>query len=113
LDFNQGMSDKKLIKTIIRDTENVLFEGDVDRITAFNEVGRFDVYPMHANFISILTQEVTLYKDNQKVKEIKIEQAVMKVKQDVAQIFLGIETFLMDELDQEKTQPTQTPQAAK
>ena len=98
------MSDKKLIKIIIRDTENKLFEGFVDRITAYNEVGRFDVYPMHANFISILIQEVTLYKDNQKVKEIKIEQAVLKVKADVAQIFLGIEAFMMDDIDPEQQQ---------
>jgi hypothetical protein len=91
------MSDQKLIKAIIRDTENILFEGYVERITAFNEVGRFDVYPMHANFISILTQELTLYHEKKIVKELKFEQAVLKVKQDVAQIFLGIEAFLLDD----------------
>jgi F0F1-type ATP synthase epsilon subunit len=107
------MSDKPLIKTIVRDTENILYEGYVDRITAFNEIGQFDVYPMHANFISILTQQVTLYHNKEKVKELKIEKAVMKVKKDVAQIFLGIETFIIDEeeaasLDQ--PQNTQKPQ---
>jgi F0F1-type ATP synthase epsilon subunit len=107
------MSDKKLIKAIIRDTENILFEGEVDRITAFNEVGQFDVYPMHANFISLLTQQVTLYHNNEKVKELKIEQAVLKVKADVAQIFLGIEAFMMDDIDPLQQQPSVAPQAAK
>ena len=91
------MSDQKIIKVIVRDTENVIFEGDVERITSFNEAGTFDVYPMHANFISIINQEVSLYHNKQKIKELKIEQAVMKVKQDVAHIFLGIETLLVDE----------------
>ena len=104
------MSDQKLIKVIIRDTENVLFDGYVERITAFNEMGQFDVYPMHANFISILTQQVTLYHNKEKVKELKIEKAVMKVKQDVAQIFLGIEAFFMDDEDLSGTTPQQAAQ---
>jgi F0F1-type ATP synthase epsilon subunit len=85
------------IKLIVEDTETTHFEGDVDRITSYNEVGRFDVYPMHANFISIITQQVDIYQNHQKVKEIKIDQAVMKVKKDEAHIFLGIEKLLVDE----------------
>ena len=81
------------IKVKISETENVLFEGEVDRISSFNEVGRFDVYPMHANFISLIRQELSLYQKNQKIKEIKLEQAVMKVKQDLVHIFLGIAAF--------------------
>jgi F0F1-type ATP synthase epsilon subunit len=91
------MSNHKLIRVIIRDTGKILFDGEVDRISSFNEVGRFDVYPMHANFISIINQEITLYNKNEKIKEIKIEQAIMKVKQDLVHIFLGIETLFVDE----------------
>lgn len=91
------MSDKKLIRVLIRSTEDVLFDGDVDRITSFNEVGRFDVYPMHANFISIIEKELTLYNNHQKVKELKLERAVMKVKQDIVNIYMGIESLLMGE----------------
>ena len=102
------MSDKKLIAIVVQDTENTLFEGQVDRITSFNEVGRFDVYPMHANFISILNQKITLYNNHQIVKEMNIEQAIMKVKQDKVTIFLGIESLMLDEEDtpQVTTGPT-------
>ena len=55
----------KLFHVKVRDTENLIFEGEVERISSFNEVGPFDIFPMHANFISILHQEVSLYKDNQ------------------------------------------------
>jgi len=91
------MSNHKLMRAIVRDTERVLFDGEVDRVSSFNEVGRFDVYPMHANFISIINQEISLYNNNKKIKELKIEQAIMKVKQDVVHIFLGIETLFIDE----------------
>jgi F0F1-type ATP synthase epsilon subunit len=96
------------IKLIIRDTQNILFEGEVDRISSYNEMGRFDVYPMHANFISILTQEITLYHKHEKIKELKLDQAVMKVKQDIVHIFLGIETLFLEE-----NTPAPTPTSQK
>src|SRR5690242_20676098 len=91
------MANKKLLKVKVRDTHNVFFDGEVDRITSYNEVGTFDIYPMHANFISIIRKQLDLYNHHQKVKELKIEQAVIKVKQDRVSIFLGIETLALDE----------------
>ncbi len=85
------------IKVKVRDAENIIFDGEVDRISSFNEMGRFDVFPMHANFISIIIQELSLFKNNEKLKEIKIEQAILKVKQDVVNIFLGIEALIINE----------------
>lgn len=93
------MSNPTFIDVKIMDRENVLFDGQVDRISSFNEIGAFDVYPMHANFISILGKQLTLYNKHEKVKELKFEQAVMKVKKDVVYIFLGIEVLVIDEED--------------
>lgn len=87
----------KPIHVKIIDADSVLFEGEVDRISSYNEVGRFDIFPMHANFISILQKELTLFKGHEKVKELKIEQAILKIKQDTANIFLGIESLTLDE----------------
>jgi F0F1-type ATP synthase epsilon subunit len=91
------MSDKRLLKVKVRDTQNTLFEGEVDRITSVNDVGTFDIYPMHANFISILKSLLIFYNKNKKIKELEIEQAVMKVKNDVVHIFLGIEEISLDD----------------
>ena len=100
------MSNQKLIKVVVRDTQNIIFEGEVDRISSFNEVGRFDVYPLHANFISIIRQELALYHKREKLKELKLEQAVMKVKQDIVHIFLGIEVLLLDDAEFSDAPPT-------
>ena len=96
------MADKKLINVKVRDTENVLYEGEIDRISSFNEVGPFDIYPMHANFISIINTKVTLYNKKNIVKELTFEQAVMKVKKYAAHIYLGVEMFLIEDEDNEK-----------
>lgn len=95
------MSDKKLLKAKVRDTENILFEGETDRISSFNEVGPFDIYPMHANFISIINNKLTLYNKKKIIKELSFEQAVMKVKKDEAHIYLGIEVFLIENNENE------------
>lgn len=87
----------KTFKVKIRDTENLLFDGEIERISSYNEVGPFDIYPMHANFISILRQEVALFNHGEVVKKLEFEQAVLKVKQDVAHIFLGIEVLFVEE----------------
>jgi len=92
------MATKNSITVKVRDTQNVIFEGEVERISSFNEMGPFDVFPTHANFISIIRQELTLYHNKAKVKELKIEQAVMKVKQDNVHIFLGIEALAVDDM---------------
>lgn len=91
------MSKNKLFKLKIRDAQKIIFEGEVDRISSFNEVGPFDIYPMHANFISIIQKGVSIYKDNKILQEIKFEQAVLKVKQDTVKVFLGIEAIPLDE----------------
>jgi F0F1-type ATP synthase epsilon subunit len=91
------MADKKIISVRVRDTDQIVYEGEVDRISSFNEVGPFDVYPTHANFISIIKKHLTLYNKHAKVKELDVEQAVMKVKQDIVHIFLGIDALTVDE----------------
>ncbi len=93
------MSDAKLLNVRIRDTENILFEGEADRINSYNEIGPFDIYPMHANFISIIKKKLTIYLKKEVQKELTFEQAIMKVKKDVVHIYLGIEVFSIEEVD--------------
>lgn len=104
------MANRKPLRTVVRDTQTIIFDGEVDRISSFNEIGRFDIFPMHANFISIIRQQIVLYNKNQKVKELPVEQAIIKVKQDVVHVFLGIEALLVDELSaNNKETPPETP----
>lgn len=91
------MENKHVMNVKVRDSQNIFFEGQVDRITSFNEMGKFDIYPGHANFISMLLKQVSLYLKNQKVKEMPIDQAIIKVKDNKITIFLGIEALKLDQ----------------
>lgn len=98
------MADQSRINLIVQDTESIIFNDKVDRITSYNEMGKFDVYPMHANFISIIAKQLSIYQNHKLIKEIPIQQAVMKVKKDEVRIFLGLEMFYLDDIE-EKTSP--------
>ena len=95
------MSNQNVLKVKIRDTKEILFEGEADRISSFNEEGAFDIYPMHANFISILNKGLTVYNKKEKVKELKFDQAIMKIKGDDTHIFLGVEFLLLGDENKE------------
>lgn len=91
------MAEEIILKVKIWDTSDIVFEGESDRVSSFNEIGRFDVLKMHANFISIIHHSITLYRHGKVIKEFDIGQAVLKVKHDQVHIFLGIEAFVMEE----------------
>lgn len=96
------MADKKKIQVKIRNTQKIVFEGEVDRISSYNKVGPFDIYPGHANFISIVKDKLSLYDNNEMIKEIEFERAVLEIKKDMAKIFTGIEIFSLPEEQQNK-----------
>lgn len=98
-----------LIKVKVRDTGDTIFTGDVDRITSYNEMGQFDIYPMHANFISIIRKHLSFYLKGKRIKDIDFTQAVLKFKRDIADIFLGIEELIIeDDLVSKKIPPPVT-----
>lgn len=82
----------KLLVTVIN-PETTLFEGEADSVTSASNMGKFDILPMHINFISIIKDFVTIRNKNSQVKDFKIDGGVLKVYDNHVDIFLGIEVF--------------------
>ena len=74
----------------VRSPEVVVFEGDVKALTSENEVGVFDVLPLHENFISVIQSFLKIHDVNGGVREIEIDKGILEVWQDTAEIYLGI-----------------------
>jgi F0F1-type ATP synthase epsilon subunit len=73
----------------IKNKETTFFDGDVTAVSSYNDVGLFDILPMHENFISIIKDKIILHRDNAK-KEIKIENGLLKVKENKVNIYLDL-----------------------
>ena len=71
--------------------EGVLYEGEVSSITSYNEKGVFDVLAQHANFISLITRGLTISEAESNLKDIKFDNALMKVYKNNVEVYVGIE----------------------
>lgn len=77
------------IQVTIKSRENTFYDGEVTGVSSYNDVGLFDVLPMHENFISIIRNKIILHK-NDKQKEFKIDQGVLKVRDNKVNIYLDL-----------------------
>jgi F0F1-type ATP synthase epsilon subunit len=72
--------------------EGIVFEGDVESITSFNEKGKFDVLGQHANFISLIKKNLIVRASGEQVdKELSFDNALMRVRENNVEVYLGVE----------------------
>lgn len=79
--------------------DGTVLEEDATAISSYNEVGLFDVLPMHANFISIIKDKVIIHHGKEQ-KEVPIGVGILRVIDNTANIYLGV-----------ATEPHEVPQA--
>lgn len=70
--------------------DGVLFEGEVKAISTQNRVGKYDVLPIHANFISLVNGPVLIYKKDGTTQQINVIDGVIRVVEGRAQVFVGV-----------------------
>ena len=79
------------LRVYIRDADKILFDGEVKAISFTNEMGVFDILPLHQNFISIVKEKLILHHQEGRKEEINIGGGVIKVYKNSVNVFLGIE----------------------
>lgn len=77
------------IHVIIKNKESIIYDGQVTAVSSFNDVGLFDVLPLHENFISLVKDKIIIH-DSSGQKEFKINNGLLKVKDDKVDIYLGL-----------------------
>lgn len=82
---------KNSIKVTILNAESVLYDKEAAALTSFNDEGKFDILPYHANFISIIKKSIIVHEVNGSEKEFSLEVAVLKAYENTIQVYLGIE----------------------
>jgi len=80
------------LKVLVRNREKIFYDGPAKAVTSYNAKGKFDILEEHVNFISIITNGVTIYKEDNSAQEFKISTGVLKASRNVIEIFLGILT---------------------
>lgn len=79
------------ISVTIFGLESIFYQGKVKALTSMNEKGKFDILPMHSNFISIVKDYVILHERQGSKKEFKLNRGVLRLADNQISIFLGLE----------------------
>ena len=87
---NKNQANEASILLRIQTKEGISFNENVKAVTSFNEKGIFDVLPQHENFISVIKDKIIIHTTDGKDKEIKIDNGVLRVYENEADIFLGL-----------------------
>jgi len=80
----------KTFPIIIRNRLGVLYEGEIETFSSFNDTGEFDVLAFHINFITLIHTSLTLRLRGQVVKQLPVESGVLAVRGGQAEVYLGI-----------------------
>lgn len=82
------MKNEATIHVVIKNQEGIMLDGNFTALSSYNEVGLFDVLPMHTNFISLIRNKIFLHNKNE-VKEMPIGMGILKVVDNQLTIYLG------------------------
>ncbi len=84
--------DKEGIYLKVQTKEGIIFEGRVRSLSSFNEKGRFDILPQHANFISLIHKSLFIRPEDQdKTLKIDFDTALLRVKENRIEVYIGVE----------------------
>ena len=79
------------ISVTIYTLESIVYQGKVKAVTSLNEKGKFDILPLHSNFISVVKDYLVLNERQGTKKEFKFKRGVLRVVDNNLSIFLGLE----------------------
>jgi len=66
------------------------FDGEAEAVSSQNKMGKFDILPEHANFITLIFEELTIHTPDQKNTAYQFEKGVLEVSENKVNVFLGL-----------------------
>lgn len=81
------------LNILIQDLNEILFNGTAKALTTFNEKGTLDILPLHENFISMITKNITLHLEDGKTQSFTITTGILKNYHNSIQIYLGVDSL--------------------
>jgi F0F1-type ATP synthase epsilon subunit len=83
------MNYSSTLTVVVRNKDNILFNGKAYAVTAVNEKGPFDVLEEHENFISLIRDKVIVHKTPNEQAEFQIGNGIVRVYKDKVYIYVN------------------------
>lgn len=81
-------TDKLIDEVLIVNVEKTLYRGQALSLSCLNQKGKFDVLPLHSNFISLIYKRLSLVLPNGSQKEFNFNIGALRVKNNRAEAIL-------------------------
>ena len=79
--------------------QKTLYSGSAQALTSFNQTGRFDILPQHANFICIIKDKIILHLAKGQSKQIDVQQGILHCQANQVRIFIGVTARALAQAD--------------
>lgn len=79
-----------LLSVTIRNRDGIVFQAEAKTLSTKNKIGKFDILKNHANFISIINDTLLIQTSTGEKKEFPVESGILKVKENIVDIYLGV-----------------------
>lgn len=66
------------------------FEGKAIAVSSQNQLGRFDILPGHANFITFIFKEISIQLNSKEKISFQFERGILEVSENEVNVFLGL-----------------------
>jgi F0F1-type ATP synthase epsilon subunit len=78
----------KILYAVVRTKDQVVYQGNVEAVTSYNEKGTFDVLPQHINFISLIKDRLVLHERVNQNKDINMSRGILKVFENKVFVYI-------------------------
>lgn len=78
------------IPLTVKSRDEIIYQGEVLAVSGVNGKGPFDILPYHGNFISIVTNKLSVLTPNRETQEITVDEGVLRVFENKIEVFLGV-----------------------
>ncbi len=70
--------------------EEAPFEGQAEAVSSQNKLGKFDILPGHANFITLIFKNLVIHTPDKKKITYQFERGVLETSENKVKVFLGL-----------------------
>lgn len=75
---------------LVRDAETIFFDGEARSVNSVNQMGKFDVLPLHEQFITLIKDTLTIRDSEGKESSFPVAQGILKTEENKVYVFLGV-----------------------
>ncbi len=70
--------------------KEVFYQGKAEVVSSQNKLGKFDILPKHANFISLIFNNLSILTPDKKKATYQFKRGVLEVTKNKVNVFLGL-----------------------